>query len=167
MPPNSYILVIIEFVRLNNKHRAYLTFYPSLHTAGAVSASARRRCSAHRRRCARPGAPPTGTARAASAGARASPPGRLTPWWQTASRTSPWWLTQGTQHSGYILGRIYYTSDLEFPCLELFRITSKYKHQGNSERPESPTNQQVVPSMLMAPLVGQNIVLTVTFFKWL
>ena len=30
MPRNSYILVIIEFVRLNNKHRAYLTFYPSL-----------------------------------------------------------------------------------------------------------------------------------------
>ena len=30
MPRNSYILVIIEFVRLNNKHRAYFPFYPSL-----------------------------------------------------------------------------------------------------------------------------------------
>ena len=30
MPRNSYILVIIDFVRLNNKHRAYFTFYPSL-----------------------------------------------------------------------------------------------------------------------------------------
>ena len=65
MPRNSYILVIIDFVRLNNKHRAYFTFI-----AGAVSVSARRRCSGHRGRCATPGAPPTGTARAASAGAR-------------------------------------------------------------------------------------------------
>ena len=30
MPRNSYILIIIEFVRLNNKHRAYFPFYPSL-----------------------------------------------------------------------------------------------------------------------------------------